>query len=74
MTDTSKGIHIWFNEQYPHGYTTAHNSTEALEVCRTLVKNTGKSWSVVHGDLHWKTGKPAYYTIWTDEVDKETPQ
>jgi hypothetical protein len=62
----NKGIHIYFNKEYPHGYTTATRSHEAFEVCQMLVEATHKTWGVVSGSNHWKTGKPAYYIIWTD--------
>jgi hypothetical protein len=64
---TFENVHIYFNEQYPHGYTTASNSREAHGLAVTLVEETNKPWSVVSGSNHWKTGKPAYYIVWTEQ-------
>lgn len=66
----SETIHIFFNEQYPFGYAISNNRNEASKITQELVNRTGKSWSVMAGGNHWKTGKPAYYTIWTDEPNK----
>jgi hypothetical protein len=60
-------IIVYFNDQYPHGYTTSNKQYEALEIAKTLTEITKVSWSFIAGSNHWKTGKPAYYTIWTDE-------
>lgn len=60
-------IHIYFNEQYPKGYTTAKSQNEANELCVTLVNTTNKVWGCVSGSNHWKTGKPVYYIVFTEE-------
>lgn len=59
-------IMIYFNDEYPHGYTTTNNRNEANDLAVALVDATKKSWSIVSGAKHWKTGKPAYYTVFTD--------
>jgi hypothetical protein len=63
-------ILIYKNSEYPHGYTTSTNHVEALELSKELYNRTGKSWYVMSGAKHWKTGKPVYFTIWTEEPDK----
>ncbi len=61
-----KKVMIYYNEKFPLGYTTAKTQEEAIAVCMYLVENTEKAWSFTGGDKHWKTGKPAYYTIFAE--------
>jgi hypothetical protein len=71
MIKPNQTIIIYFNEEYPFGYTTCSNQKESNEVAMALVETTKKSWSVVSGAKHWKTGKPAYYTVFTEEKTKD---
>lgn len=75
MVNFNDTIHIYKNDEYPHGYTIAKNQTEANDLAKELFHRTvDKGVSVVHGLRHWKTGKPAYWIVYFDEPYTVKPE
>lgn len=75
MINFNDTIHIFKNDEYPHGYTISKNATEANELAKELLHRTiCKGVSVTHGLRHWKTGKYAYWVVYFDEPYQVRPE
>lgn len=65
--DRSIAIHLYTNNEYPHGYTIAKTQKEANTLAQELLSRTNcEGVCITHGGRHWKTGKYAYWTVCFD--------
>lgn len=75
MITPSTPIHIYKNENYPHGYTISTNRKESQELMRELLNRTiSNGVSITHGERHWKTGKYAYWIVFFEESYEIKPE
>lgn len=75
MVNFNDTIHLYKNDEYPHGYTIAKNQVEASDLAKELLHRTiSNGVSVTHGQRHWKTGKYAYWIVYFDEPYTVKPE
>ena len=56
-------MHIYFNPDSKKWYTTTRTNKEAMDFSCLIMDQYSISCTVISGDKHFKTGKPAYYTV-----------
>jgi len=75
MIKPNDPIHIFKNDEYPHGYTISTSRKESQELAKELMNRTiSNGVCTTAGQKHWKTGKSAYWIVFFDEPYQVKPE